>query len=42
MFGILEEISEKYDSILEDEPETEYGIPVFYNDEELYDHLYEE
>lgn len=42
MLGIIKGLSENYDDLLEEGPEEEYGIPVFYDDEEMYDYLYYE
>lgn len=39
MFGIIEGIDEAYDSLTEEEDEEAYGVPVFYDDEQLYDHI---
>lgn len=40
MLGIIKGLSEGYDDLLNDEGvEEEYGVPVFYNDEEMFDYL---
>lgn len=42
MFGIIEGIDEAYDSLIGEEDEEAYGVPVFYDDEQLYDHILDE
>lgn len=42
MLGLIEGLTESYDDILDDGPEEEYGVPVFYDDDEMYDHILRE
>jgi hypothetical protein len=42
MLGIIDGIDEAYDRLTEEDDEEAYGVPVFYDDEELYDHLLDE
>lgn len=42
MLGLIEGLNESYDNILDDGREEVYGVPVFYDDDEMYDQLLED
>jgi hypothetical protein len=42
MLGIIKGLSEGYDDLLDSSVDEEYGIPVFYDDDEMFEYLSED